>query len=200
MIILFFFIDEADRWLFHQIYFQWRHSWLDAVIPFFSNPFSHYKFVLLSMACLLIIFSGRRMRQTIIFLLLAVAITDLVSSQILKKLYGIARPMAYLGHAVMGYSFPSSHAANTWAAISLFQHNNPRFRPVLWALGFLVCFSRVYVGSHYPCDVLAGFVLGVGIGRSIYKLQLPAGLALDRIEALCRSWIMRHQTRKKEGS
>lgn len=200
MIILFFLIDEADRWLFRQIYFQWRHSWLDAAIPLFSDPFSHYKLALLGLALLLILFGGSRVRQTVIFLLLAIAISDLLSSQILKKLYGIARPMVYLDQTVSGYSFPSSHAANTWAAIGLFQLENPRFRPALWAIGFLVCFSRIYVGDHYPGDVLAGVVLGLGIGRNVYKLQLPAKMAWNRAETRCRHWIRGSQSQKKAGS
>jgi undecaprenyl-diphosphatase len=200
MIILFFLIDEGDRWLFHQIYFQWRHSWLDAVIPLFSDPFSHYKLVLLGLALLLILFGGSRVRHTIIFLLLAVAISDLVSSQILKKLYGIARPAVDLGQTPSGYSFPSSHAANTWAAIGFFQLENPRFRPLLWAIGSLVCFSRIYVGDHYPGDVLAGVVLGLGIGRNVYKLQLPIKIVWNRLEARCRYWIRGSESQKKEGS
>jgi len=192
MIILFFLIDEADRWLFRQIYLHWRHSWLDATIPYFSHPFSHYKLVLLIAAALLIIFTRRRMRTTIIFLLAAVIISDIVSSRILKNLYGLARPLADLGQTVSGYSFPSSHAANTWAAISLFQQENPRFRPVLWATGFLVCFSRIYVGSHYPGDVLAGAVVGIAVGLSVHRFLLPSERAWDRIKTQCRSWIRRN--------
>lgn len=194
MIILFLLIDEADRWLFHQIYFHWRHSWLDATIPFFSDPFSHYKLALLGLAAVLILFSRHRMRQTIIFVLLAVGISDLISSQILKKLYGIARPIVDLSLTVSGYSFPSSHAANTWAAIGLFQQENPRFRHMLWILGILVCFSRIYVGDHYPSDVLAGVVLGLGISHGVHDIQLPAMLAWGRIVARCRSWITRYQS------
>jgi len=194
MIILFLLIDEADRWLFYQICFHWRHTWLDAIIPFFSYPFSNYKFALLGMAALLIVVSRHRMRRTIIFMLLAVVISDLVSSQILKKLYGIARPLADFGHTVTGYSFPSSHASNTWAAIGLYQRENPRFRHVLWAVGILVCFSRIYVGDHYPCDVISGTVLGLGIGRMVHGLQLPASLTWVRLEERYRSWITRYQS------
>jgi undecaprenyl-diphosphatase len=197
MIILFFLIDEADHWLFHQIHFQWRNPWLDAAIPFFSDPFTHYKLALLIAAGLLIVFSGRRMRLTIIFVLLTVLISDILSSRIFKNLYGIARPMSEISKDVSGFSFPSSHAVNTWAAISLFQQENPRFRIVLWIIGSLVCFSRIYVGDHYPGDVLAGVVLGMVIGRNAYKLQLAAETAWGRIITQCRSWITRYQAKSK---
>ena len=196
MILVFYVIDYADRWLFSQIYFHWHNSLLDAVVPFFSDPFAHYKLFLLGLAVVLMFVCERRMRLTIIFMLLAVGVADLISSRILKELYCLTRPMSFLGEAARGYSFPSSHAANTWAAISLFQRDNPRFRPLLWALGFLVCFSRVYVGDHYPGDVIAGGFLGIGIGWNVYRLQRPVEHAWDLLWNRYRFRIAQRHSKK----
>ncbi|MCD6234085.1 MAG: phosphatase PAP2 family protein [Candidatus Marinimicrobia bacterium] len=68
------------------------------------------------------------------------------------------------------WTFPSNHAANffTVAAVLTFFYRKRRFIP--WLMAVLVAYSRVYVGRHYPLDVLAGAVLGFVIGRLLCTL------------------------------
>jgi len=58
-------------------------------------------------------------------------------------------------------SFPSGHAATSFAAATILSFAYPRLAPFLYLLAAAVAFSRVYVGVHYPLDVLGGAALGM---------------------------------------
>jgi undecaprenyl-diphosphatase len=68
------------------------------------------------------------------------------------------------------YSFPSGHAMVSFACATVLALAVPRLRWQLYALATLISFSRVYVGVHYPLDVLAGAVLGVAIAIALRML------------------------------
>jgi len=79
-----------------------------------------------------------------------------------------------------GYSFPSAHATNHFAiALFLIFVFHDKWKPILpialiWA--FIISFSQIYVGVHYPIDTMAGAILrsSIGIATSfIYKKIQP---------------------------
>ena len=72
-------------------------------------------------------------------------------------------------------SFPSSHAANWGSMAFLFSWIFPRGKWIYITLAFLVGYSRIYVGVHYPLDVLGGFILGVLC--AVLVLYIEAGLS-----------------------
>ena len=68
------------------------------------------------------------------------------------------------------HSFPSGHATVSFACATVLALAVPRLRVPLYALATLISLSRVYVGVHYPLDVLAGAALGVAIAIALRKL------------------------------
>lgn len=74
-------------------------------------------------------------------------------------------------------SFPSGHSAVAWACASVFGHRYPKYRWAYRAAASLVSVSRVYLGKHYPSDVLFGAAVGYGVGELIWHYR-------DRIKEL----------------
>lgn len=68
------------------------------------------------------------------------------------------------------WTFPSNHAANFFSLASVLTFFYRKQRWIPWLIAVLVAYSRVYVGRHYPLDVLAGAILGFVIGRVLCAL------------------------------
>jgi len=125
---------------------------------------------------------------------LAILLAYLAVDVALKPLIARARPFGALpGVQVVGwrpvtYSFPSGHSASAVAGAFIVSLMLPELRVLLWMLAFGIAFSRVYLGVHYPIDVVGGALVGwaVGIvvtgGRHWYRATAPdAGSAPSRV-------------------
>ena len=133
-------------------------------------------------------FAAFRQWRSLLALALTSALTLLAVFE-LKGLFERARPSS--SDALMeaaGYSFPSGHAAKAAALYGIvailaavYLRDRRRFRAVAIGLSvaviLIVGVSRVYLGVHYPTDVIAGWLLGGGIALAAWRLS---GLAFAR--------------------
>lgn len=92
----------------------------------------------------------------------------------LKQLFARPRPTVDLGAIVVGggaewFSFPSSHAAIAWAMAVVLTHYEPRAKWWFIALAAFISLSRIYLGVHYPFDVLVGGLLGWVMGKWVLR-------------------------------
>jgi undecaprenyl-diphosphatase len=98
-------------------------------------------------------------------ILLTVVVADLgadLLADVGKALVDRHRPFEHqLGPRSSTHSFPSGHAATSFACATVLSYYVPRLRGPLFVLAALIGLSRVYNAMHYPTDVLAGAVLGV---------------------------------------
>jgi undecaprenyl-diphosphatase len=107
--------------------------------------------------------------------IIAVALADW-SAMGLKALFDRERPpLRYaepdpLVRTPHDGAFPSGHAATSFAAATILSLAFPRFAPFLFVLAAAVAWSRVYVGVHYPLDILGGAVLGVLVAIALRQL------------------------------
>jgi membrane-associated phospholipid phosphatase len=130
--------------------------------------------VLAAAACALPPFSQRVLTVIAVrlaFLFWAIALPGLIFT-VVKRLIGRARPLVGGSTTPFLYvplswdmeyaSLPSGHATDAFAAAMAFGALYPAARPLLWTYAVLIALSRVVLTAHFPSDVLAGAIIGVG--------------------------------------
>lgn len=129
--------------------------------------------------------SAPRLRAAALRLCLAVALSHWLASGVIKPLVGRPRPFvagvaaARTLEAVppASASFPSGHAATAAAGAIAGARLVTGAGPLLWALATAIAYSRVYVGVHFPSDVLAGALLGVCSAWLVLGGRHPSAVA-----------------------
>ena len=115
----------------------------------------------------LFIWGGKRGRWLAILGIIGVGLADFTSHQFLKPLFARPRPCQELDgvRLLMGcggfYGFPSNHACNFFGTAVFFTYFYRRAGLILFGPALLVGWSRIYVGVHYPLDVIGGAVWGM---------------------------------------
>ncbi len=141
-----------------------RTEFLDPVVVFISSLGNAGWFWLLLLAALMLF---PRYRKVGISGFAAVLIGFIITNVCIKNVVARIRPyeviegLEMLGVKPSDFSFPSGHSTCSAAAsLVLFFMLPKRAGVPLLALGILICLSRLYVGVHYPTDVLAGALIG----------------------------------------
>lgn len=155
---------EIDRAVFYLINNSMHWGVLDPLMVFVTKR----PYVFFSIALLVLAPKYRsRLVVPLVLSLIAWGLSDLTGN-FFKHLFERQRPFEVLDHvnklvSAGSFAFPSNHAANAFAfATGIAWFFRKAALPFL-IIAVMVAFSRIYVGVHYPSDVVAGSILGVAI-------------------------------------
>ena len=168
-------IVELDTALLRLFNLELTHPLLDRFIP----PFSHFdvwKIPLIILLILIVIKERLKGVLIVVGLGLTILLSEAMSTMVVKELVDRIRPChihewvrLIEGYCPKSPAFTSSHATNIVASITFLSFFFPRrlfFATV--PLAILVCYSRIYLGVHYPLDVFGGAILGAGCGWTVF--------------------------------
>jgi len=134
--------------------------------------------------------AGRTGKIAVIGIIILITVTDQIGYKLLKEFFERARPCNALSDVLTplgctgSYSFPSNHAINNFAAAAFFSKLFTKYKIVLFASAFLVAISRVYLGLHYPSDIIAGAAIGMIFGYIFALAALKINYQLNNKQNL----------------
>jgi membrane-associated phospholipid phosphatase len=169
-----------DQHLFEKINNDWTNPFFDALMPFMRNSIHWAPLYLFVLALVLVNFRTKGV-WWVVFFLSTVALCDITGTQLFKHIIQRVRPCNdpfFASHVRLvvqrcaaGFSFISNHAANHFGMACFFIISFRRmlgrwvWLAMLWAP--LIAYAQVYVGVHYPLDVLAGAIVGAIYGSAM---------------------------------
>jgi membrane-associated phospholipid phosphatase len=179
-------ILQGDFWLFSRINQEWTSPFLDTVLPYLREAEVWVPFYLFLLVFITLNF-GKKGWWWALSLIFTAVIGDLVSSHLIKEFVYRPRPCQdpvwadtiriLVNYCPGSSSFTSSHACNHFALanfIFLTLRRTSRWWGMIYVWAFSISYAQIYVGVHYPVDVICGGLIGLLIGFAtsrIYRLQ-----------------------------
>ena len=173
---LFAWLDQIDRSILYFINDTLSNQIFDLFFTTITNEHLWAIPVLIGLLAL-IVRGGKRGKIAAVLVLIAASATDATVVEIIKPAIGRLRPSHALEDTLNllvpkggRYGFVSAHAANIFAGTTVLSYFYKQWKKPLLFLAFSVALSRVYVGVHYPGDVLFGGLFGYGMAWVIITL------------------------------
>lgn len=159
-------IVNLDTRLFYLINSGLDSRPLDILMPFITREFN-LNLIIIAIILLMLLKSEDKIGtlKSLVLLVLLILVSDFLSTA-LKGLFLRTRPCHALGSARLlvgcsgSYSFPSGHATNIFAAMVFLSTRHKKYTAPFLVIALAIAYSRVYVGVHYPTDVVFGALLG----------------------------------------
>lgn len=138
-------------------------------------------FIFLFSCCIIAVIISKVLKKEYMFKLALMCLVcllfcDLIAL-VLKYLINEPRPFNTLSNVNLlisegdPYSFPSGHTTSTFSVVTYLVLNSKKFNWFLVSFAILIAFSRIYVGVHYPADVIAGAIIGICGAYFINKVK-----------------------------
>lgn len=163
-----------DQLLFDFLHRDLAHPWLDAILPVYREKTTWIPLYLVMAVLLWRSYGWRRTFYLLLVVALVVTVADQIAASVLKPLVGRLRPCAELADVreLVGcggrFSFPSNHATNHFAVATVLSltwlgHYAWGWRLAIFTWAATISLAQVYVGKHYPSDIVAGAALGMAV-------------------------------------
>tara|TARA_Y100001980_G_C14555096_1_gene342930 strand:- start:2106 stop:2684 length:579 start_codon:yes stop_codon:yes gene_type:complete len=169
---MFTFLNSIDLNLMLWIHQNFSNTSFDIFMPFITNK-NNWTLPIFSLILILGFLSGKRGKIALVLLIVSLSLTDLICAQILKPYFERLRPshinleqINLLVSKGGKWSMPSNHAANMFSFAIILSNFYSRYKTFLIFLAIIISFSRVYVGVHFPGDVIVGGIIGYLISSS----------------------------------
>jgi undecaprenyl-diphosphatase len=169
-------LQSLDTGLFGLINRGGQNSFFDWFMPFMTD-LKNFTYVLVLMGVLVLWRERKAGLVFLVFVGLTLAITDPLASRVLKEWIGRIRPCQVLPGVRLltdcntSYSFPSSHAVNIFAAAYFLSQPFKKLAPLFFGIAAIVSYSRIYIGIHYPLDVIGGAAIGLLIAWPMRRVK-----------------------------
>ena len=164
-------IFYLDKLVFDFIYHSFPHNFiLDSFFSFLSG-IGTWGIVWVILLIILIAVDEVDDKRDLVTMVVSLLITIFFVDFIIKDIFRRPRPdvpllppLLFLGR-VSTCSFPSSHAALAFAGAYVLSRKHKKGKIYYYVLASLIAFSRIYLGRHFPSDVIGGALVGVVIGH-----------------------------------
>jgi undecaprenyl-diphosphatase len=166
---------QLDQQIFSAINGLPHTYFSDLFFSFFSGIGS-WGLVWIAIGIMLIVWEELKDKRELLTLFLGVVLSLVSVELILKNLIERPRPEFTATATVVGvglsnsFSFPSSHATIAFASAYILSVKHRKLRVFYYLLAFLISFSRIYLGKHFPSDIVVGAFLGILIGFLSLKI------------------------------
>lgn len=160
--------------------FQWinnvagKNIWLDSLAIFFAE---YFQYVVVLLLFLILVINRRKYLRMVIAAISAAIFSRFIVSEIARFIFPRSRPFVdnnvnlVIFHSSGEPSFPSGHASFFFALSTVIYFYNKKTGLLFYVASFLISISRVFVGIHWPSDILAGAIVGIFSGWFINKLS-----------------------------
>jgi undecaprenyl-diphosphatase len=163
-----------------------RYFWLDILMVFFALYFPY----LLGIFALILPLAEKKWRLRWLFyfeLISAGILSRGIFTEIIRYFYAHPRPFDYFHFIPLikesGNSFPSGHAAFFFAIAIIILFWRPKWGWFFIGSAIVLSFARIYVGVHWPFDILGGMAIGLMCGFAVYYLFKPIETTLKKSQS-----------------
>ena len=156
---------EVDRYIFYLINVKLQNPLFNIIMPFITD-FNNFGIPIIIIFISLMMWGRKKEKMVLISACFTLLLSSQMSSYYLKPFFGRVRPFEALSGirllvgSTNSYSFPSTHTANVIAVATFLSLKYRRMLIPSFVIAIAIAYSRIYVGVHYPLDVIAGASVG----------------------------------------